>query len=372
MNAIISQRIKSIRDLLPLNNLDALMVSVQENRFYLSGFTGEDTQFDESAGVLIITGKNLILATDSRFELQAQAEAPGFDIVCYKKGLDQELPGIVGPLGIRHLGFESVRLSHKNFVAMTKSLEQDGVSITFVPTTDLVENLRQIKSEEEIGHTVDALRLAEKAFNQVRSTLCPGMTEKQVAWAMEKTMREMGAQGLSFPVIVASGPNSALPHAIPSDRPLKRGEPILIDWGARFHDYCSDTTRVVVMGRPDDPFNKVFTTVVEARDMAIDAIAAGISGTQVDKIARDHISQNGFAGKFGHGLGHGTGLAVHESPRLSPIKDQRLASGMIVTVEPGVYLPGWGGIRMENQVVVRENHAQVLNDPAPFNPQIDV
>ena len=126
------------------------------------------------------------------------------------------------------------------------------------------------------------------------------------------------------------------------------------------------------MGQPDDRFKRVFTTVVEARDMAIAAIQAGASGTQIDKIARDHIEQNGFAGKFGHGLGHGTGLAVHESPRLSPVKDQQLASGMIVTVEPGIYLSGWGGVRMENQVVVRQDHAQVLNDPAPFNPRVDV
>jgi Xaa-Pro aminopeptidase len=189
---------------------------------------------------------------------------------------------------------------------------------------------------------------------------------------MEKAMREAGAQGLSFPVIVASGPNSALPHAIPTERKLRRGEPILFDWGARLHEYCSDTTRTVIMGRPDDQFKTVFNTVVEARDMAIDAIKAGVSGTQVDRIARDHIEQNGFAGKFGHGLGHGTGLAVHESPRLSPVRDQQLEAGMIVTVEPGIYLPGWGGIRMENQVVVRDTHAQVLNDPAPFNPQLDI
>jgi Xaa-Pro aminopeptidase len=372
LNTIISQRINAIRNALPQNNIDALMVSVQENRFYLSGFTGEDTQFDESAGVLIITDRNLILATDSRFEVQAQAEAAGYDIVGYKKGLDQELPAIVEPLGIRRLGFESVRLSHKNFAAYGKALDQSGLPVTLVPTADLAETLRQIKSEEEIGHTIAALRLAEKAFDQILATLCPGMTEKAVAWAMEKAMREAGAQGLSFPVIVASGPNSALPHAIPTDRKLKRGEPILFDWGARFHDYCSDTTRTVVMGPPDDQFKKVYTTVVEARDMAIDAIQAGVNGTQVDKIARDHIDKNGFTGKFGHGLGHGTGLAVHESPRLSPIKDQRLDAGMIVTVEPGIYLPGWGGIRMENQVVVRQDHAQVLNDPTPFNPHLDI
>lgn len=372
MNSIISHRIDRIRQALPENNLDALMVCVQENRLYLSGFTGEDSQFDESAGVLIITGRHLVLATDSRYVLQAETEAVGYDIVCHKKGLDQELPGIVEPLGIRRLGFESVRLSHKNFAAYTKALGQAKPPVTLVPTTGMVEILRQIKSEDEIQYTIDALRLAEKAFDQVLETLRPGLTEKEVAWSMEKAMREAGAQGLSFPVIVASGPNGALPHAIPTTRKLRRGEPILFDWGARFHDYCSDTTRTVVIGRPDDRFDKVFTTVVEARDMAMDAIKTGVSGTQVDKVARDHIDRNGFAGKFGHGLGHGTGLAVHESPRLSPIKDQQLEAGMIVTVEPGIYLPGWGGIRMENQVVVRDTHAQVLNDPAPFDPRLSV
>lgn len=372
MNSIISHRIDRIRQALTENKLDALMVSVQENRYYLSGFTGEDTQFDESAGVLIITGQHQVLATDSRYMLQAGAEAAGFDIVCYKKGLNQELTAIIGPLGIRRLGFESVRLSHKNFAAYGEALGKMSPPVTLVPTSDIVENLRQIKSEEEIGYTIDALRLAEKAFQQVLKSLCPGMTEKEVAWSMEKAMREAGAQGLSFPVIVASGPNSALPHAIPTSRKLQRGEPILFDWGARLHEYCSDTTRTVVMGPPDDQFNKVFSTVVEARDMAIAAIKAGVSGRQVDKIARDHIEQNGFAEKFGHGLGHGTGLAVHESPRLSPIKDQLLDVGMIVTVEPGIYLPGWGGIRMENQVVVRKPNAQVLNDPATFNPQLDI
>jgi Xaa-Pro aminopeptidase len=242
--------------------------------------------------------------------------------------------------------------------------------VALVPTEDLVEVQRRIKSEAEIALTVDALRLAEKAFYEVLETLRPGMTEKQVAWSMEKAMREAGAQGLSFPVIVASGPNSALPHAVPTDRKLGRGEPILIDWGARLNEYCSDTTRTLTLGPPDNQFKNVFDTVVAAREMAIDAIRAGASGTAVDKIARDHIEKNGFAGKFGHSLGHGTGLAVHEGPRLSPIKDDRLEAGMIVTVEPGIYIPGWGGVRMENQVVVRQDHAQVLNDSRRFDPQL--
>ncbi len=372
MNSIIRERIATIRQALVDKELDALMVSVQENRYYLSGFTGEDTQFDESAGVLIISDRHLLLATDSRYELQARTEAAGFDIVCYKKGLEKELPEITRTLGIRRLGFESVRLSQKNYAAYATALGKLNPKVVLTPVENMVEALRQIKSEDEIQRTIRALRCAEKAFSKTLEAIRPGMTEKQVAWSMEKAMRESGAQGLSFPVIVASGPNSALPHAVPTDRRLERGEPILVDWGARLDEYCSDTTRTVILGQPDDQFHKVYDTVVRARDMAIEAIKAGASGTGIDKIARDHISRNGFAGKFGHSLGHGTGLAVHESPRLSPVKDDRLEAGMIVTVEPGIYLPGWGGIRMENQVVVRQDGAQVLNAPAPFEPRISV
>lgn len=372
MDSIVQKRITTIRQDIAEKELDALMVSVQENRYYLSGFSAEDTQFDETAGVLIISDRHLLLVTDSRYELQAQAEAAGFEIVCHKSGLEKELPEIAKSLGIHRLGFESVRLSHKNHSAYAGALNKQMSPVELVPTENMVETLRQIKSEDEIQRITKALRLAEQAFSQVLDTIRPGMSERQAAWALEKAMRETGAQGLSFPVIVASGPNSALPHAVPTDRMLGRGEPILFDWGARLDEYCSDTTRTVVMGEPDDRFKKVFDTVVTARDMAIVAIKAGASGTQVDKIARDHIDHSGYAGKFGHSLGHGTGLAVHEGPRLSPIKDDRLEAGMVVTVEPGVYLPEWGGIRMENQVVVRQDGAQVLNDATPFNPRVPV
>jgi len=368
----ISDRIKKLRQTLATQELDAVMVSVQENRYYLSGFTAEDTQFDESAGVLFISDRHLILATDSRFMVQAQTQAVGFEVICYKKGLEKELAGIVAGIGVRRLGFESARVSHHHYSRYARELENLEPAVDFIPTQNLVEKLRQVKSDDEIQRTVDALRLAENAFTTVLASIRPGMTEKEVAWSMESTMREGGAQQLSFPVIVASGPNSALPHAIPTDRPLGTGEPILIDWGARLNAYCSDTTRTFVLGRPDDRFKMVFETVVMARDQAIAAIKAGASGTHIDRIARDHIHNNGFADKFGHGLGHGTGLAVHEAPRLSPIKDDLLVAGMIVTVEPGIYLPGWGGVRMENQVVVRPDGSQILNTPEPFDPLIRV
>ncbi|MCP4370542.1 MAG: M24 family metallopeptidase, partial [Deltaproteobacteria bacterium] len=205
-------------------------------------------------------------------------------------------------------------------------------------------------------------------FNNIKSTIKPGMTERQLAWEMEKEIREAGAQALSFPTIAASGPNSALPHAIPSDRKIKAGEPILFDWGARLDSYCSDISRTVMIGAPDETFKKVFTTVLDAQQMATDAIKPGISSKAVDKIARDRIEKSGFKGKFGHGLGHGTGLAVHEHPRLSPLKKTTLETGMVFTVEPGIYIPNWGGIRLENMVVVRDDGVEVLNqiDPGDF------
>ena len=368
LEKIIENRLELIRKSLAEKKFDTLMVLIEENRHYLSGFTGEDTQFDESAGALFITDSKLILATDSRYELQAKNEAPLFKIVCYKEGLAKELSNIADMLGTKRLGFESVRMSYMQYSKMTEELNKAGIQVELVPVEDMVENLRLIKDESEIDTLKKALLMAEAVFKHIKSTIEPGMTEKQLAWAMEKEIREAGAQALSFSTIVASGPNSALPHAIPSARKIKAGEPVLFDWGAKLDGYCSDISRTVIVGNPGETFKKVFTTVSDAQKMATDAVKPGISSKAVDKIARDHIEKSGFKGKFGHGLGHGTGLAVHEHPRLSPLKETTLESGMVFTVEPGIYLPGWGGIRLENMVVVRDSGVEVLNqlDPADF------
>ena len=368
MEKTIKNRLMLLRQSLAEKKFDTLMVIVEENRRYLSGFTGEDTQFDESAGALFLTDSKLILATDSRYELQAKNEASLFEIVCYKEGLAKELPDIANMLGIKRLGFESVRMSFMQHSKMAEELESSGMQVELVPAEDIVENLRLIKDETEIDTLKKALSIAESVFKNIKSTIKPGMTEMQLAWAMEKEIREAGAQSLSFPTIVASGPNSALPHAIPSDREFKAGEPVLFDWGARLDGYCSDISRTVIIGAPDKTFKKVFTTVHDAQKMATDAIKPGMSSKAVDKIARDHIEKAGFKEYFGHGLGHGTGLAVHEVPKISPLKDIKLEPGMVFTVEPGIYIPGWGGIRLENMVVVRDNGVEVLNqiDPADF------
>lgn len=368
MENLIPERIAHLRKLMHGTQNDTLLVLTDENRRYLSGFTGQDTQFDESAGALLITGTDLMLATDTRYERQARNEARLYKIVCYKKSLAEELPGFLTALGTKSLGFESVRLSVRQYQKISDAVVEAGLEVALKPVEDLVEQLRIKKAETEIATLRKALSLAETAFSECVEKIRPGMTEKELAWIMEKGMREAGAEGLSFPTIVASGPNSALPHAIPSDRRIRAGEPILFDWGARLDGYCSDISRTVVIGAPDDTFEKVFRTVFEAQRRAIDAIKAGVSSRTVDSIARDHIESQGFGGKFGHGLGHGTGLAIHEAPRLSPLKDTLLEAGMVTTVEPGIYLGDWGGVRLENMVVVREDGAEVLNrlDPAIY------
>ncbi len=362
MNRTIEKRIADLRQTLAERNIDTFMVLIGENRHYLSGFTGEDGQFDETAGVLFITANRLVLATDTRYELQASREAPLYEIVCYKKGLVKSLSEILGDLETKRLGFESVRMAFSQYKEMEKEINTHRSAIELVGLEEIVEKQRVVKEAPEIEATRKALDLAERVFLTIAGRLHEGITEKSVAWAMEKGMREAGAAALSFPTIVAFGANAALPHAVPGDRRLKAGEPILFDWGTKLDGYCSDTSRTLILGKPDDRFRKVHQTVRDAQRMAIEAIRSGVSSKAVDAVARNHIDNAGFRGKFGHGLGHGTGLAIHEAPRLSPIKETILESGMLVTVEPGIYLPDWGGVRIENQVVVRDDGAEVLNN----------
>ena len=361
MKTPVEQRLEQVRNHFEAINIDTFLVLVGENRRYLSGFTGEDTQFDESAGALFITRTDCILATDSRYELQARRESPFFEIVCYRDGLAKALPDILTTLQTKRLGFEGNRLSYSDYEKYIEQLRSRNLSVKIVEAGNIVENLRVIKAASEIRKIQNALSLAESVFEEFTDTIRPGMMEKDAAWALERGMREAGAESVSFSTIVASGPNSALPHAVPGKRILREGEPILIDWGAKLNGYCSDISRTLCIGEPDDTFKKVFNTVHEAQQKAIEAIKPGVSTKCVDKIARQYIEKMGFKGKFGHGLGHGVGLAIHEFPRLSPQYDKPLEPGMVFTVEPGIYIPDWGGIRLENMVVVRNHGAEVLN-----------
>ncbi len=358
---VIENRIDQVRKRTAERKLDALMVLVGENRQYLSGYTAEDSQFDETAGVLLITGSSLLLTTDSRFDEQARQEAPLYEVIRYRRSLADTVPSLLKRTGVKRVGFEAVRLSVREHGKLIASLQDAGVDADLVPVEDIVEPLRAVKTEPEIEATRKALHLAEAAFKSILDMVTPDMTERELAWTLERRMRDMGAQDISFPVICAAGPNSALPHAIPGDQRCGRHAPLLFDWGARLHHYCSDISRTICLGTPDDRFLERFDIVLAAQQKAIDAIRDGVSSRAVDAVARNHIRDAGYPDAFGHGLGHGTGLAVHEAPRLSPLIDTPLKTGMIVTVEPGLYIPGWGGIRLENQVVVREDGAEVLN-----------
>ena len=354
-------RIERVRETILSLGMDTFMVLVGENRRYLTGYTGEDGQFDETAGILFITADRLVLATDSRFDVQASAEASGWEILCFKKGMAEAIPALLNDLGTRKMGFESVRLSYSQYGKIKNQLEKSRLQVELMDVEDIVEEIRLVKSEKEIEATRRALAIAEKAFEQTLPAIEPSMTEKEAAWILEQAMKNLGADDLSFPIICAAGTNAALPHAIPGDRQFCEGDTVLFDWGAKLAGYCSDISRTICIGEPDPFFKKIYTTVREAQRLAIDAICDGASSKSVDAKAREYIEKAGFKGKFGHGLGHGTGLAVHEGPRLSPLKDTVLRAGMIVTVEPGIYLPDWGGIRLENQVVVRPGGAEVLN-----------
>jgi Xaa-Pro aminopeptidase len=361
LDKIINKRIAGVKEKFSKLSIDTLMVLVDENRRYLSGFRGHDTQFDESAGALFISESGLILATDSRYEEQAAKEAPLYKVICCKEGLSRQIPSILECLGTKKLGFESIRISHLEYKKIAKAIKSRDLKIKLVETQNVVESLREIKNEKEIRSIKKALLIAESVFCGIQGYIRAGITEKEAAWKIEKEIREAGAESISFPTIVASGPNSALPHAIPSDRKFKKGEPILFDWGAMVDGYCSDISRTIVIGRPDEFFRKVYNTVLDAQSMAIQAIKPGADSRSIDRVARSHIEKMGFKGRFGHSLGHGTGLSIHEQPRLSPLKNSILESQMVFTIEPGIYIPDWGGIRLENMVVVRENKAEVLN-----------
>ena len=354
------QRIDKIQAVLRRKKLDGLLVSKPENRRYLSGYSALDHGIAETAGVLLIPAKgDCWLLTDFRFKLQAEAEAGFLHIGLYPKGLLVLLQEMLPDLGIRTLGFESHYTLH-SFAEKLNALSAK-TSVRFVPTTDIVERLRGIKDEDEIAKLRASVALNEMAFEEVYSSLCPGQTEREIALVLESTMRRMGAQSPSFDTIVATGSNSALPHAVPGAAVIENGQPVMIDMGLILDGYCSDMTRTFVVGEPDARFLAIHRLVRRAQLAAIEIIRAGVAAAKVDAVARDIIAAAGYGPAFGHSLGHGVGLAVHEEPRLSSRNGKKLQAGMVVTVEPGIYIPEWGGVRLENMVAVREDGCELFN-----------
>jgi Xaa-Pro aminopeptidase len=345
-------RLNEVRRVLDEKNLPALLVMQAENRRYLSGFTG-------SAGALLITPTHAILSTDFRYWEQSAQQAHDFTVYQAKGSLAEFLPGLIAEAGSpARIGFESNAVTVAQYLEMQKAapgIEWSGVN-------SLIENVRAVKDAGELALIRRTIELAEDGLRNLLAILQPGMTEKCAAWELEKYLRTHGADALSFDTIVASGPNAALPHHHPSERVIQANEPITIDWGAAIDGYRSDLTRTIVLGEPDAKFREIYAIVLQAQLNAIGHIQAGQTGREADALARDIIAGAGYGDYFGHGLGHGVGLAVHEQPRTSHLAEkERLPANSILTVEPGIYLPGWGGVRLEDMILVKEDGNELLS-----------
>lgn len=281
------------------------------------------------------------------------------EVILYPKGLLALLKELLPDLAVSRLAFESHYTLHS--VALQLQAMADKIGITLLPVSDMVEGMRLIKSEEEIALLRRSVLLNEQVFQQIYPTITPGQTEIDIALSVESTMRRLGAESPSFESIIATGKRSALPHAVPGPVAIKKDHPLMIDMGLLLDGYCSDMTRTFVPGEPDARYLEIHRLVRKAQLAATDTVRAGISAAAVDKVARKIISDGGYGDYFGHALGHGVGLAVHEEPRLASRNRKHLRPGMVVTIEPGIYLPDWGGVRLENMAVVREDGCEILN-----------
>jgi Xaa-Pro aminopeptidase len=350
---LLKARLESFREKLTEKELDAALVSKPENYAYLSGFTG-------SSAFLLITQRDAILITDFRYIEQATAQAPLFEVVQYQDTIISTLDSLINSKGIFALGFEGAFLTYEKYIQFKEKLNIKE----FVSMGNLIENLRIIKDFDEINLIKEAVRISDKAFSHVLQYIKPGITEIEIAAEIEYFMKKQGASGSSFETIVASGKRSAMPHASASEKKLEQGDAVILDFGALYRGYRSDITRTVFIGSPDKELLKIYNVVLEAQSRSLEGAHKGLTGKEVDQIGREFIKRAGYGNSFGHGLGHGVGLEIHEEPRLSPMGNIRLENGMTVTIEPGIYISGLGGVRIEDLIVISDDKPIILTEAA--------
>ena len=334
---------------LPDLGLEALLVTRLPNTRFLTGFTG-------SNGQIVMTGDVGVFFTDGRYTEQSRHEVPDLERVIYSADFPQALAAACGKLGVTRVGFEAAGVTYKTYEELTA--KADGLLLS--PVGDEVERLRWIKDEEELRLIDRAQEATDSAFDEILGKLREGVTERDLALELESAMRRAGADGLSFETIMAFGENAAEPHHDPTDRPLRRGDVVKMDFGALAGGYHADMTRTVAFGEPPAELREVHDLVRRAQQAGIDAVRAGITGKEADRASRRVIEEAGQGEAFSHSLGHGVGLEVHEGPTLRSISDDVLPSGAVVTVEPGVYLPGLGGVRIEDMVEVTQDGCRVI------------
>ena len=356
MNGMVKvDRLKKLLKLLKSQDLEGLYITHLPNIRYLSGFTG-------TSASCLIAEKESIFFTDFRYHQQAHSEVKNFTVVAVNaQNAIPELSAYVAKMGLRRVGFESHILPYGSYRRLRRALAR---SSRCVPAKPLVERLREIKSREELLVMRRLARMTDNVLAECRSRIRAGVTEREIARCLEQCAYESGADGLSFPPIIASGRNSALPHHRTGRNVLREGSPLLIDFGLALKGYNSDLTRTFHLGKVAERYSQVYLTVCKAQQYALERIKPGIPAGDVDAAAREYIYSRGFGDCFGHGLGHGIGLEVHELPRLRNGSQEILRTGMVFTIEPGIYIPGWGGVRIEDMVLVRSGGYSVLTSSA--------
>lgn len=333
--------IKRVKRLLADFEGDAVIISESKNRYYYSGFTGTEA-------TLLLTSDESYIFTDSRYHIQAKEQAEDFTLVDSAKN---SVADFINEKKLAHVGFEEETTSVRAYNSLTQKLEK----CTVKGINQLIKNQRKIKDEQEIEYIKKAAEIADSAFLYILDEIKPEKTEKELALMLEFYMRKNGADGLSFDTIFASGLRSAMPHGVASDKKIEKGDLVTIDFGCTYKGYCSDMTRTIAVGSISDERRKIYEIVLKAQLAAKDAIRQGALASEIDSIARGIISEAGYGKNFGHGLGHSLGLDIHEFPSLSPKSEETLASGMLITDEPGIYVEGLGGVRIEDLLLVTDD-----------------
>ncbi|RXT13768.1 Xaa-Pro peptidase family protein [Ammoniphilus sp. CFH 90114] len=346
---MMKNRLWQLREKMEKQGLDSLLITSLLNRRYLSGFTG-------SAGYLLITLDKALLLTDFRYEDQAADQAPDFEVIRHQGTLLEEVGKQLQITQPSKIGFEKQYVSY----ALYEGLQACGANGDWIGTQGIVEELRMIKSADEIAVIKQACQMADNTFKHILGFIKPGVSERDVALEIEFYMRKLGAKSSSFDIIVASGQRGALPHGVASDKVIQSGELVTMDFGAYYNGYISDLTRTVAVGEPNEKLREIYETVLKAQLRGVTEIRPGLTGKEADALTREVITEAGYGECFGHSTGHGIGLEVHEGPGLSSKSDVVLKPGMVVTVEPGIYLSQLGGVRIEDDILITENGCEII------------
>jgi Xaa-Pro aminopeptidase len=353
--AYLKVRHKNVRDAMKHLKLDGLLLTHPPDLAYLTNFTGDDS-------IGLVAEKDIHLITDFRYEEQAAIEAGWLKVTIRDAKMEEALVKAITAAKTKRIGFEANFATVGQIDALATALKKANLSVELVPLENVMSNIRKVKDDHEIDLIRKSVAVAEEAFEAIRDEIKPGQTENYLAGLLVLELRSRGASNSSFPVIVAAGANSSLPHYRPGETLVQRDQPLLIDWGALHKGYCSDLTRTLMVGRVSPHMKQIYKVVLEAQLAAIKFLRPGVTTMQADRVARDVIEDAGFGKQFGHGLGHGIGRDIHELPTLRKTGgDEELRPGMIVTVEPGIYLPGEGGVRIEDDVMITHSGCEVLS-----------